>query len=58
VSADPASENDVARLIDAAAGAGVQPGELWRYTSPHRGLSAMEEKRPTISSAEGGRLWR
>jgi formylglycine-generating enzyme required for sulfatase activity len=44
VSADPASEKDVARLVDAAAGAGVQPGELWRYTSPYRGLSAMEEK--------------
>src|SRR3974390_1172149 len=43
VSADPTSEKDVARLIDAAAGTGTRPGELWRYTSPYRGLSAMEE---------------
>jgi formylglycine-generating enzyme required for sulfatase activity len=44
VSADPTSEKDVARLIDAAAGTGARPSELWRYTSPYRGLSAMEEK--------------
>ena len=44
VSADPTSEKDVARLIDAAAGTGARPGELWRYTLPYRGLSAMEEK--------------
>jgi formylglycine-generating enzyme required for sulfatase activity len=44
VSADPTSEKDVARLIDASAGTAVRPGELWRYTSPYRGLSAMEEK--------------
>jgi formylglycine-generating enzyme required for sulfatase activity len=44
VSADPTSEKDVARLIDAASGSGARPGELWRYTLPYRGLSAMEEK--------------
>jgi formylglycine-generating enzyme required for sulfatase activity len=44
VSADPASEKDVGRLIDAASGTGAQPGKLWRYTSPYHGLSAMEEK--------------
>jgi hypothetical protein len=44
VSTDPTSEKDVARLIDAAAGSGASPGELWRHTSPYRGLSAMEEK--------------
>jgi hypothetical protein len=44
VTADPTSEKDVARLIDAAAGTAAQMGELWRYTSPYRGLSAMEEK--------------
>src|SRR4051794_21887306 len=44
VTADPASENDVARLIDATAGTGTRLGELWRYTSPYRGLAAMEEK--------------
>jgi hypothetical protein len=44
ITADPASEKDVARLFDAATGAGSSPGELWRYTSPYRGLEAMEEK--------------
>jgi formylglycine-generating enzyme required for sulfatase activity len=44
VTADPTSERDVARLFEAAAGGGSTPGELWRYTSPYRGLEAMEEK--------------
>jgi hypothetical protein len=44
VSPDPASEKDVARLFDAASGGSTRPGELWRYTSPYRGLAAMEEK--------------
>ena len=44
VTANPASEKDVARLFDAASGSGTRPGELWRYTSPYRGLIAMEEK--------------
>ena len=44
VTADPASENDVARLINATAGTGAPLGELWRYTTPYRGLAAMEEK--------------
>jgi tetratricopeptide (TPR) repeat protein len=45
VTTDPASEKEVARLIDAVrSGSDAKPGELWRYTSPYRGLSAMEEK--------------
>ncbi|MGO9742818.1 MAG: SUMF1/EgtB/PvdO family nonheme iron enzyme, partial [Roseiarcus sp.] len=44
VTPDPASEPAVARLIDATAGGGASPGELWRYASPYRGLAAMEEK--------------
>jgi hypothetical protein len=44
VTADPGSENDIARLIDAAAGAGTMLGELWRYKCPYRGLAAMTEK--------------
>jgi hypothetical protein len=44
VTPDPSSEKDVARLFDAAAGSGARLGELWRYTSPYRGLAAMEEK--------------
>ena len=34
----------MARLIGAAAGSGTRLDELWRYTSPYRGLAAMEEK--------------
>ena len=34
----------MARLFDAASGSSTRPGELWRYTSPYRGLAAMEEK--------------
>jgi hypothetical protein len=43
VTADPACEQAVAQLADAAAGAGTRPGELWRHTSPYRGLAAMTE---------------
>jgi len=44
IAADPASDEDVARLLAAAAGGGPNQGELWRYASPYRGLEAMEEK--------------
>jgi hypothetical protein len=44
VTPDPASEKNIARLLDAASGGGTRPGELWRHTSPYRGLTAMEEK--------------
>src|SRR5262245_52064961 len=44
ITPDPASEKDLARLFDAASGVGTRPGELWRYTSPYRGLAAMEEQ--------------
>ena len=44
VTPDPASERDIARLFDAVSGGDTSPGELWRYTSPYRGLEAMEEK--------------
>src|SRR5215468_10765522 len=44
VTPDPSSEKDVARLLDAASDGSTRPGELWRYTSPYRGLAAMEEK--------------
>lgn len=43
ITADPGSEQAAARLMDAAAGGGSRPGELWRYTSPYRGLAAMTE---------------
>jgi formylglycine-generating enzyme required for sulfatase activity len=44
VTPDPASDKDVARLLDAVSGSSTRPGELWRYTSPYRGLTAMEER--------------
>ncbi|MFO1100080.1 MAG: SUMF1/EgtB/PvdO family nonheme iron enzyme [Xanthobacteraceae bacterium] len=44
ITPDPSSEKDVARLLDAAAGASAKLGELWRYARPYRGLAAMEEK--------------
>ena len=44
INADPASEQSVARIMDAAVGGGAPPGELWRHTAPYRGLAAMEEK--------------
>jgi len=44
ITPDPACNKDIARLFDAASGGGSSPGELWRYTSPYRGLESMEEK--------------
>jgi formylglycine-generating enzyme required for sulfatase activity len=43
ITADPASESSLALLMDAAAGGGTTPRELWRYTAPYRGLAAMTE---------------
>src|SRR5580700_2210863 len=43
ISADPASEKSIAQVMDAAAGGGALPGELWRRTAPYRGLAAMTE---------------
>src|SRR5262245_38461960 len=40
---NPASEKSVAQVMDAAAGAGARPGELWRHAAPYRGLYAMTE---------------
>jgi hypothetical protein len=44
VTPDPASENDIARIFDGASGRGSAPPELWRHTSPYRGLEAMGEE--------------
>jgi hypothetical protein len=43
VTDDPASEKSLALLMDATAGAGTTPSELWRHTAPYRGLAAMSE---------------
>jgi hypothetical protein len=40
---DRPSEKSLARLLDAAAGGGARPAELWRHTAPYRGLNAMTE---------------
>jgi hypothetical protein len=44
VTADPASEKDMAKLLDAVLGSSTRLAEFWRYTSPYRGLPAMEEQ--------------
>ncbi|MGD0151507.1 MAG: SUMF1/EgtB/PvdO family nonheme iron enzyme [Xanthobacteraceae bacterium] len=43
ITPDPASEKCLAMVIDAAAGDGGPPGDLWRHTAPYRGLAAMTE---------------
>jgi formylglycine-generating enzyme required for sulfatase activity len=43
VTSDLASEDTLGKLMRAADGAAVKPGELWRYTRPYRGLEAMTE---------------
>ena len=43
INADPASEKSLAQVIDAAAGGGGLPRDLWRHTAPYRGLAAMTE---------------
>ena len=44
ITPDPASDKEVARLFEASSGSRSNTGELWRYTSPYRGLEAMQEK--------------
>ena len=43
ITTNPASEKSLAQIMDAAAGDGAPPGELWRHTAPYRGLYAMTE---------------
>src|SRR5215472_16893428 len=43
ITADPASEKTLAQVMDAIAGGGSPPRELWRHTAPYRGLLAMTE---------------
>ena len=44
ITPDPASEKTIGRVLDAAAGQASNASELWRHTSPYRGLEAMEER--------------
>ena len=43
ITPDATSEKSLTLVIEAAAGGGAPPGELWRHTAPYRGLSAMTE---------------
>src|SRR5215813_15125092 len=43
ITTNPASEKSLAQIMDAAAGDGAPPGEIWRHTAPYRGLHAMTE---------------
>ena len=43
VTADPASDQAVGKVLDATAGSATHPDQIWRYTAPYRGLAAMEE---------------
>jgi formylglycine-generating enzyme required for sulfatase activity len=43
VVADPASEQSIVQIMNAAAGSDAPRGELWRHTAPYRGLAAMTE---------------
>src|SRR5215475_10509896 len=43
VTSDPGSGDTIGKLMHAADGASAKPGELWRYTTPYRGLAAMTE---------------
>jgi ATP-dependent Clp protease ATP-binding subunit ClpA len=40
--------------MEAAAGGGAPPGELWRHTAPYRGLSAMTESDADYFFGRGG----
>src|SRR5215472_15845058 len=43
ITPDATSEKSLTSVMEAAAGGGAPPGELWRHTAPYRGLSAMTE---------------
>jgi formylglycine-generating enzyme required for sulfatase activity len=43
VTAEPASEHTVARVLASTESDSTQPQELWRHTAPYRGLAAMTE---------------
>ena len=43
ITADPASPENLSRLMDAVDGVAAPLGERWRHTAPYRGLAAMTE---------------
>src|ERR1700730_13212665 len=54
ITSGPASEKSLALVMEAAAGGGAPPGELWRHTAPYRGLSAMTESDADYFFGRGG----
>ena len=57
VTADPSSEKDVARLIDAAAGSGAQPASCGATHRPIAACPRWRRRTPIISLAEGAKRW-
>jgi formylglycine-generating enzyme required for sulfatase activity len=51
---DTTSEKSLTLVMEAAAGGGAPPGELWRHTAPYRGLSAMTESDADYFFGRGG----
>jgi hypothetical protein len=43
VTAEPASDMTIGKLLDAVVSPAASPGELWRFTAPYRGLASMDE---------------
>jgi len=54
ITPEAASEKSLTLVIEAAAGGGAPPGELWRHTAPYRGLSAMTEPDADYFFGRGG----
>src|SRR5215831_16614093 len=54
ITPDATSENSLTLVMEAAAGGGAPPGELWRHTAPYRGLSAMTESDADYFFGRGG----
>ena len=54
ITTDATSEKSLTLVMEAAAGGGAPPGELWRHTAPYRGLSAMTESDADYFFGRGG----
>ena len=54
ITPDATSEKSLTLVMEAAAGGGAPPGELWRHTAPYRGLSAMTESDADYFFGRGG----
>ena len=54
VTADPGSEQTIAKLLAAAEDRSAPPSELWRHTAPYRGLAAMTEADSDFFFGRGG----